>query len=266
MSSAPPSNTLSQEDVQSHDTPLSKLPEDTPDEEYEKVQRSELIKRAFFKGTEKRIGSRIRYTAEEPVTQDSLGNIRTPMQIEISSVFAEGQEDPQKWLVDFTTSVIEEGQQNVVWNASLGLNDSLSPAHVMNEIVGDKLRNTLLQDYGSALVEFEDSCKDMSIEDLERQLDRMSGFATPKQDRSMWEKLAVWAENTELVGHLSGEVIGEHSVTGESLNMASLEVAKEGLRMEMEAKESFYQGIYGEAAPEDLNDTDSLPGGGTRDE
>ncbi|ODN94339.1 hypothetical protein L198_05196 [Cryptococcus wingfieldii CBS 7118] len=287
MSSPPPSNTFSQEDVQSHvdqtvhqlkdtwgftsrahrlaflaqDTSLSKLPEDTPDEEYEEAERSELIKRAFFKGTEKRIGDRIRYTAEEPVTQDSLGNSRTPMQIETSSVFAEGQENPQKWLVDFTASVIEQGQQNVVSNALLGLNDPLSPAHVMNAIVGDKLNNILLQDYGSALVEFEDSCKDMSIEDLEKQLDRMSGFPTPKQDRSTWQKLAVWSENAELVGHLSGEVIGEYSVTGESLNSTSLEVAKEGLRKQLEAKESLFQGIYGEAAPEDLNDTDSLPEG-----
>ncbi|TYJ58627.1 hypothetical protein B9479_000462 [Cryptococcus floricola] len=284
MSSPPSSNTSSQEQTQSHagqtvvdklqetwetscrtnrlmfmlnDNILRPMPRDTP-EEFEEFAL-DSIKQLFHNETDKRVGERIKYTAEEDVTIDSLGASRTPLQIDISSVFAEGQKDPQAWLNSFAATIGKSGQQNIVQNASMGLGGSFSPEIVMRGIVIE-LRNSLLEKTEEdALKRFQESRREMSKEDLEDKLDSASGIWRPNQTQSIWQGWAPWSENTRSVGKLSGNVLCESAVQMGPFHLESLDDVNATLRAGLDRREQEYRERFGKSAPEDLNDSQSLP-------
>ncbi|ODN80468.1 hypothetical protein L202_02708 [Cryptococcus amylolentus CBS 6039] len=240
-----------------NDAVLPSMPRDTPEEAEEFDLES--IKQAFHNETGKRILERIKYTAEEDVTIDSLGASRTPLQIDISSVFAEGQQDPQEWLNNLAATIGKSGQQSIVQSASLALGDSFSPDHVMRRIA-TYLNDSLLEEAeGDALKRFQESCREMSKEDLEDKLDRASGLWRPNRKLSIWESLAPWHENNQSIGKLSGNVLCESAVELGPFNLESLDDVNATLRSEMDQREQDYQKRFGENAPEDLNDSQSLP-------
>ncbi|WVQ74040.1 hypothetical protein IAR50_003622 [Cryptococcus sp. DSM 104548] len=238
---------------------LPDMAQDTPEQTDE--YKLELIKQAFYNGTDKNIGSRIKYTAEEAATIDGLGNSRVPLQIDISSVFAEGQEDPQAWLNDLAACVRQAGHENIASNASLGQVDPSTPAHLINGIISNHLGNEIYEhhDSNSALKDFQESCGDLSKKILEKKLETMSGLYRPNRSQTIWESWTPWSTNTELVGRLSGNVIAESALSKEPFNLGSLQDVNARLQAQLNTKERHYQTTYGEAAPENLDGADNLP-------
>ncbi|ODO05036.1 hypothetical protein I350_05648 [Cryptococcus amylolentus CBS 6273] len=294
MSSPPASAVMSQEEVQSHvDKALSKLEEswriasrtsqlsqmvykmtldekpndnDPEDEDEEEQYRLDLVKQSFFNETRKGIGERIKFSTDGGFPSvDSAGINRYPLQVDISSVFAEGQQDPQVWLDDLTANVLQTGFDNVVSNASMGMMDPSVAYHVVSaHVAGHLYEPVIVQGREKALEGYQESCKDMTVKQLENKLRDVSDLYTG-QPRSIWDSLAPWSRSTKMTGYLCGETKGVSAVEEKPFNLHSLDDVNASLRAELTKRESDFEIEYGEAPPENL-DPENLPESARQDE
>ncbi|TYJ53293.1 hypothetical protein B9479_006057 [Cryptococcus floricola] len=294
MSSPPASTEMSQEEVQSHvDKALSKLEEswriasrtaqlsqmvykmtldekpngnDPEDEDEEEQYRLDLIKQSFFNEIGKRIGERIKFSTDGGFPSvDSAGTNRYPLQVDISSVFAEGQQDSQVWLDDLKANVLQTGFDNVVSNASMGMVDPSVAYHVVSAHVAGQLDEPVIVEARERALEgYQESCKDMTVEQLEDKLQDMSGLYKG-QSRSIWDSLAPWSHNTKMTGYLRGDTKGVSAVEEKPFNLHSLDDVNDSLRAELTKREADFKTEYGEAPPENL-DPENLPESARQDE
>ncbi|ODN88834.1 hypothetical protein L198_06636 [Cryptococcus wingfieldii CBS 7118] len=281
MSAKPASTTMSQDEIQSHvDKALSKLEESwkiaartsqlsrmmynttlvkgSDDDSDENEQyRLDLIRQSFYNETNKRITDRIKYTTDGAFPRtDIAGTSRSPLHVDVSSVFAQGQENPQEWLDDFAASVLQEGLENMVINAAMGMMDPSIASHVVNvSAVEDLYAEIIEQGVKDAMDGYEESCKDMSVEQLEDKLKDMSGLFHG-QPLSLWQSLARWS--TKSVGHISGQTKGSYAVEESPFNLKSLDDTNESLRKKLTKREAEFKSQFGSAPPENL-DPENLP-------
>ncbi|TYJ51652.1 hypothetical protein B9479_007772 [Cryptococcus floricola] len=278
MSSPPASAVMSQEEVQSHvDKALSKLEEswkivartselshmmynktlvkgsddDSDDSDEREQYRRNLIRQSFYNETNKRITNRIKYTTDGAFPRtDIAGTSRSPLHVDVSSVFAEGQEDPQEWLDDFAGSVLQEGLDNMVNNAAMGYTDpSIASQVISGPIVQHLYYEVIEKGVKDAMKGYEDSCKDMSVEQLQDKLKDMSGLR-PGQPLSLWQSLARWS--TKSVGHISGQTKGNYVVEESPFSLISLDDTNKSLRKKLTKREAEFESRFGSAPPESL--------------
>ncbi|TYJ53292.1 hypothetical protein B9479_006056, partial [Cryptococcus floricola] len=255
---------MSQDEIQSHvDKALSKLEESWKiaartshlshmmynktlvkgsgdDSDDSEQYRLDLIRQSFYNETNKRIANRIKYTTDGAFPRtDIAGTSRSPLHVDVSSVFAEGQKDPQEWLDDFAGSVLQEGLDNMVINAAMGLMDPSIASHVINgPIVGDLYDEVIEKGVKDAMKGYEESCKGMSVEQLEDKLKDMSGLL-PGQPLSLWQSLARWS--TKSFGHISGQTKGDYVVEESPFNLKSLDDTNKSLRTKLTQREAEFK-------------------------
>ncbi|ODO05037.1 hypothetical protein I350_05649 [Cryptococcus amylolentus CBS 6273] len=165
-------------------------------------------------------------------------------------------ENPQEWLDDFAASVLQEGLDNVVINAAMGMMDPSIASHVVDSsVVGDLYAEIIEQAVKESMDGYEESCKDMSVEQLEDKLKDMSGLFHG-QRLSLWQSLARWS--TKSVGHISGQTKGNYAVEESPFNLKSLDDTNESLRKTLTKREADFKSQFGSAPPESL-DPEDLP-------
>ncbi|TYJ53294.1 hypothetical protein B9479_006058 [Cryptococcus floricola] len=277
MSSPPASTEMSQEEVQSHvDKALSKLEEtwriasrntqlsqlvwekpndnDPEDEDKEEEDyRLVLVEQSFFNEIGKRMDERIKFSTDGGFPSvDSAGTSRYPLQVDISSVFAEGQQDPQVWLDDLTAKFRQRGFEDVVSNASMGMRDaSVAYSVVCAHAAGQLQEPIMARARERALEGYQDTCKDMTVEQLKDKLRDMSGLYRV-HPHSIWDSLAPWSQTTKMTGYLSGETKGVSEVEEKPFNLHSLDDVNDSLRAKLTKLEADFKTEYGEAPPEYL--------------